>query len=93
MAAVGQQSDEAGPRENSDRITFDFSFDYDPEELRANWAEKVRIKKIWGPIGIAGYHIFPAAESGPALGPPMRIWANGVGTSLWRNPVTGWPEQ
>lgn len=94
-AAAQRQSDEetADDTEKSDRIQFDFSFDYDPAELREHWDEKIRVKRIWGPIGVAGYHIFPAAESGPWARPPTRIWTNGFGTSLWRDPITGWPEQ
>ena len=90
--AWSQQSEkkERGP---SDRIVFDFSFAYDPEELREHIMNKLQWKRIWGPIGIAGYHIAPAAESGPYRGPPMRFWSNGWGTSLWRDTVTGWPLQ
>ena len=55
--------------------------------------DKLQWKRIWGPLGIAGYHIAPAAESGPYHGPPMRFWTNGWGTSLWRDTVTGWPLQ
>ncbi len=77
----------------TDQIVFDFSFDYDPEELRDHIMNKLQWKRIWGPIGIAGYHIPPAAETGPYLGPPMQFWSNGWGTSLWRDTVTGWPLQ
>ena len=85
----GTGREEEGER---DKIKFDFSFDYDPEELREHWRELVRWKRIWGPIGVE-MHIFPAAEGGPYYGPPTRIWTNGVGTSLWRDPVTGWALQ
>ncbi len=87
------QSDPMKNAGQSDHIEFDLSFDYDPDELREHWVDWVRTKRIWGPFGLAGYHIFPAAETGPWLGPPTRFWGNGFGTSLWRNPVTGWPEQ
>ena len=80
-------------RDELDRIQYDFSFDYDPAELRENYVETLRWKRLWGPIGIAGYHIHPAAESGPYPGPPLRFWSNGWGTSLWRDSVTGWPLQ
>ena len=75
----------------SDRL--DVSVDYDPAELRENILDKLRFKRIWGPMGIAGYHIYPAHESGPYRGPPQQIWTNGWATSLWRDPVTGWPLQ
>ncbi len=76
-----------------DRIQYDFSFDYEPAELHDNYVETLRWKRLWGPVGIAGYHIYPAAETGPYAGPPLRFWSNGWGTSLWRDPVTGWPLQ
>ena len=49
--AWSQQSEkkERGPR---DRIVFDFSFDYDPEELRGHIMNKLQWKRIWGPFGI-----------------------------------------
>lgn len=93
--AAGAQEQDARETsdESSDRLKLDFLFDYDPEELRKSVGDEIRFKRIWGPVGLAGYHIFPAAESGPYLGPPQRIWSNGFGTSLWRDPVTGWPLQ
>ena len=60
--SLGQDSRNRKKGENGDRIEFDFSFDYDPAELRENISNKLRFKRIWGPFGIAGYHIFPAAE-------------------------------
>jgi hypothetical protein len=45
-----------------------------------------------GPFEVGAFHVFPAQEPGPYLGPPTRIWGLGFGTSLWRNPVVGWPE-
>ena len=96
LAPLALAQEEDGGRkddEPSDRLKLDFSFDYDPEELRESIEDKIRFKRIWGPFGLAGYHVFPAAETGPWLGPPQRIWSNGFGTSLWRDPVTGWPLQ
>jgi hypothetical protein len=41
-----------------------------------------------------GFHLYPAWEPGPYQGPPARIWQPGWwGTTLWRDPVTGWPLQ
>lgn len=90
--SLGQDNRNRKKGEHRDRVEFDFSFDYDPAELR-DISAKLRFKRIWGPFGIAGHHIFPAAESGPYQGPPQRIWSNGFATSLWRDPVTGWPLQ
>ena len=92
-APAWAQQGEKKEREPSDSIVFDFSFDYDPEELREHIMDKLQWKRIWGPFGIAGYHIAPAAESGPYRGPPTQFWSNGFGTSLWRDTVTGWPLQ
>ncbi|HEX9724134.1 MAG TPA: hypothetical protein VGC53_07605, partial [Vicinamibacteria bacterium] len=44
-----------------------------------------------GPFELGAFHVFPAQEPGPYLGPPPKIWGLGFGTSLWRNPVAGWP--
>jgi hypothetical protein len=46
----------------------------------------------FGTITVGAFHVFPARESGPHIGPPARIWGLGFATSLWRDPVTGWPE-
>lgn len=48
---------------------------------------------VVGPLVVGAFHIFPALEPGPYIGPPARIWGLGFGTSLWRDPVTGWPLQ
>jgi hypothetical protein len=45
-----------------------------------------------GPFELGAFHVFPAQEPGPHLGPPTRIWGLGFGTSLWRSSVAGWPE-
>lgn len=92
-AGAQDEATSEGSKDQGDRIDFDLSFDHDPEELRESIGEKIRFKRIWGPVGLAGYHIFPAAEVGPWQGPPMSFWSNGFGTSLWRDPVTGWPLQ
>jgi hypothetical protein len=73
------------------RIDLDFSDQY---KMLSNDLEKsLRWKKLFGIFGIAQVHIYPGRESGPNLGPPLRIWGNGFGASLWRDPVTGWPLQ
>lgn len=92
LASAARAQDDEKPRPD-DRIKFDFSFDYDPEELRETIDERIRWKRIVGPLGVAGYHVFPAQRTGANLGPPREIWTNGWGTSMWRDPVTGWPLQ
>ena len=93
MASTGANGQEEPAQRDDERIEFDFSFDYDPAELREAIVERVRWKRIWGPVGVAGYHLFPSQETGENAGPPREIWTNGWGTSLWRDPVTGWPLQ
>lgn len=90
-SAVAAQ--DAPESHDNDRIEFDLSFDYDPEELREDIRKKLRWRRLWGPVGIGPYHVFPAHENRPNEGPPRRIWTNGWGTSMWRDPVTGWPLQ
>ena len=95
--ALAQTGDKNHPddaeSEPNDKIELDLSFDYDPEELREHIRDKIRFKRIWRSFGLAGYHVFPAYDSGPYEGPPLQIWSNGFATSLWRDPITGWPLQ
>jgi hypothetical protein len=73
------------------QIDLDFSDQY---KLLSEDLEKWRrLRKLFGIFGLAEMHIYPGRESGRNLGPPLRIWGNGFGTSLWRDPVTGWPLQ
>jgi hypothetical protein len=73
------------------KIVVDFSDEY--EHLSEDLERNLRWKKLLGKVGIAEVNIFPARETGPYLGPPMRLWGNGWGTSMWRDPITGWPIQ
>jgi hypothetical protein len=73
------------------KIVVDFSDEY--EHLSEDLERNLRWKRLLGKFGIAEVHIYPARETGPYLGPPMRIWGNGWGTSMWRDPITGWPIQ
>jgi hypothetical protein len=66
---------------------------HDPAELDELWQEAERRKPLTGPFGLGGYYIPPSQEPGPYSGPPLQIWGRGFGTSLWRNPITGWPIQ
>jgi hypothetical protein len=81
---------EEGPSEKK-RIDLDFSDQY--KMLSDDLEKTLRWKKLFGIFGVSEVHIFPGHESGPYLGPPLRIWGNGFSTSLWRDPVTGWPLQ
>ncbi len=64
-------------------------YNYDPRELHEIWQESEQRKHLAGPFWLGGYYIPPSQQPGP--GPPLQIWGRGFGTSLWRDPVTGWP--
>ena len=64
---------------------------YDPEELHQLWRQSEQRKHLGGPFWLGGYYIPPSQQPGPNVGPPLQIWGKGFGTSLWRDPVTGWP--
>ncbi len=66
-------------------------YNYDPRELHEIWQQSEQRKHLAGPIWLGGYYIPPSQQPGPNVGPPLQIWGRGFGTSLWRDPVTGWP--
>ncbi len=49
-----------------------------------------RWRRIWGALGMR-YHLYPSQQTGPVRWPP-RLYAGGMNYSLWRHPITGWPE-
>ena len=49
-----------------------------------------RWRRIWGALGMR-YHLYPSQQTGPDDWPP-HPYAGGNNYSIWRNPVTGWPE-
>ncbi len=59
----------------------------------SNGGAASRFNNLFKIFSVGDVHVFPSRESGPYLGPPLRIWGNGFGTSLWREPVTGWALQ
>jgi hypothetical protein len=91
--ATSAQQDE--PQEENKKSIKDYFdlYTYDPEELHEIWQEAEKRKQLLGPIGLGGYYIPSSQEPGPYYGPPLQIWGRGFGTSLWRNPITGWPIQ
>jgi len=91
QVASAQQS-ESEEKKKSIRDYFDL-YTYDPDELHEFWQEAERRKPLSGPFGLGGYYLPPNREPGPYYGPPLQIWGRGFGTSLWRNPITGWPIQ
>jgi hypothetical protein len=73
------------------QIDLDFSDQY--KMLSEDLEKSLRWKRLFSIFGISEVHIYPGRESGPYLGPPLHIWGNGFSTSMWRDPVTGWPLQ
>ncbi len=86
------QQDEPKEEKKSIKDYLDL-YTYDPEELHKIWQQAARRKQLFGPLGLGGYFIPSSQEPGPYYGPPLQIWGRGFGTSLWRNPITGWPIQ
>ncbi len=87
-----QQDEPQEENKKSIKDYFDL-YTYDSEELHEIWREAAKRKQLLGPIGLGGYYIPSSQEPGPYYGPPLQIWGGGFGTSLWRNPITGWPIQ
>ena len=78
-------------KEPQKKLNFDFRFDYDPRELHEYSQDYNRWKKIKGVFGVGSYHIPVGYVPVPYKSPLLTIWGQGFGTSLWRDPVTGWP--
>ena len=49
-----------------------------------------RWRRIHGVFGTR-YHLYPAQQAGRRDG-PLRLFSGGWNYSLWRDPVTGWPD-
>lgn len=73
------------------KIKLDFSDQY--KMLSEDLEKSLRFKHLFRIFGVSEVHIYPAREAGPYFGPPLKLWGNGWSTSLWRDPVTGWPLQ
>jgi hypothetical protein len=93
LALLQGQAHEPESDASSDKKKIDLNFSDQYKMLSEDLEKSLRWKKLFGTFGIAEVHIFPARESGPYLGPPLYIWGNGFGASLWRDPITGWPIQ
>ena len=48
-------------------------------------------RRIWRQTGTR-VHLYPSQLAGPDNWPPLGMYAGGWNYSVWRNPVTGWPE-
>ena len=71
---------------------FDFAYEVeDPRDLHSPAREfQDRWRRIWSALGMR-YHLYPSQQTGPDDWPP-HLYSGGVNYSIWRNPVTGWPE-
>ncbi len=87
-----QQDEQKEESKKSIKDYFDL-YTHDSRELHAIWQKVEQRKQLIGPVGFGGYYIPPSQQPGPYYGPPLQIWGRGFGTSLWRNPITGWPIQ
>ena len=71
---------------------FDFAYKVeDPRDLHPPASKfQNRWRPIWGALGMR-YHLYPTQAAGPDDWPPQ-LYSGGTNYSIWRNPVTGWPE-
>jgi hypothetical protein len=90
-SAIFAQEKKEEKKEPKKKIKFDYSYEYDPRELHEYSQEIIRWKRIKGIVGVGGYVVPAGLQPGPNAGPIKQIWGQGFGTSLWRDPVTGWP--
>ena len=92
-AARAQELADDAPEQPRAPTIFDF-IDYevrDPYDLHPPAAKfQNRWRRIWGALGMR-YHLYPSQQTGPDNWPP-HMFGGGMNYSIWRNPVTGWPE-
>lgn len=89
----GQTQEPTAADRPTEKKQIDLNFSDQYKMLSDDLEKSMRWKKLFGTFGLAEVHVYPSRESGPYLGPPLRIWGNGFGTSMWRDPVTGWAIQ
>jgi len=87
----GQTAEPEAEQAEKKKINLDFSDQY--KMLSEDLEKSLRWKHLFRIFGVSEVHIYPGRESGPYFGPPLRIGGNGWSTSMWRDPVTGWPLQ
>jgi hypothetical protein len=93
LALLQGQTQEPEADRPADKKQIDLDFTDQYKMLSEDLEKSLRWKRLFRIFGIAEVHIYPGRESGPNLGPPLRIWGHGFGASMWRDPVTGWPLQ
>lgn len=67
------------------KLKLDMEYKYDPFELQAYSQRFPQPKQLKGPLRVGDQYVPPAQDTGPYLGPPLRIYGNGFGTSLLRS--------
>jgi len=90
----------AAPQENAEEkesvplppTIFDLAYMVkDPRGLISPEADfQNRWRRIWGAAGMR-YHLYPSQQTGPDNWPP-HLYSGGTNYSIWRHPITGWPE-
>lgn len=93
LALLQGQTQEPAAERPAEKKRIDLNFSDQYKMLSQDLEKSLRFKKLFGIFGITEMHVYPSLESGPYLGPPLHIWGNGFATSMWRDPVTGWPLQ
>lgn len=93
LALLQGQTQETTEDRPAEKKQIDLNFSDQYKMLSEDLEKSLRWKKLFGIFGLSEVHVYPGWEPGPYLGPPLRIWGNGFATSMWRDPVTGWPLQ
>jgi hypothetical protein len=93
FSAVAGAQEKDGEKKDSEKkkLKLDLDYKYDPFELHAYSRRFPRPKRLKGPLVLGEYSLPPAQDTGPYLGPPLKLYGTGFGASVWRDPVTGRP--
>lgn len=94
LLAAGSGAQEAAPEEPeaaAPPTIFDLARDVrNPDELHPEKNFQNNWRRIWRAFGMRA-HLYPSQVTGPENWPP-HLYGGGMNYSIWRNPVTGWPE-
>lgn len=94
LPALGGAQERSVVREKEPPPPSIFDFRYEVEDPRDLFPPERpfedRWRRIWGTAGMR-YHLYPSQQTGPDNWPP-HMFEGGMNYSIWRNPVTGWPE-
>ncbi len=91
-AAWGQEETEEKKTPRPPTI-FDFGHQVDDPSTLLSPKQDLedRWRRIWRQTGTR-YHLYPTQKAGRDNRPPLGMYAGGWNYSVWRDPVTGWPE-